>query len=259
MTSPVDIVNIALASFGAQSTISSFDEGSPEADAAKLLYGPKINALFRAAPWAFARKQIYLTQLKALIIDGVLSDTADRPPQPWYYEYQYPSDCIKIRYLLPNFVASDSGVSIPFTTGPGVQFPYQVWDTTPIRFQRATDLDADGNQISVLLTNVFQAQAVYTCTVDSPDLWDQSFLDAATLYLGTWLLQALAQDRAGFRDMISVTNNILSGARAVDGNEQIVSTENTPDWLLARGAGGPTANLNYIGWEYLAWPDGTSS
>ena len=49
------IVNQALGQAGTQSTISSFNEGSPEADVAALYYSTKIDALFRAAPWNSTR------------------------------------------------------------------------------------------------------------------------------------------------------------------------------------------------------------
>lgn len=254
MTSAVDVVNIALAEIGSQSTISSFQEDSAEANAAALLYQPKIDALLRAAPWAFARKQVFLTQLKAVLIDGVLQ--TDLPPQPWYYEYAYPSDCIRVRYLLPNFNYSSSGISIPPTTATSLM-PFLGWNGEPIRFQIATDLDADDNTIRVLLTNLYQAQAVYTSRIDNPDLWDPSFLQAATSYLGVWFIQALARDRGGLRDQLGIMAGVLKQARADDGNEASTSMDNTPDFILARGAGGTTANLNFIGYEPLAWPGGT--
>ncbi len=91
MSSPVDVCNRSLQQIGAQAFISSISpsDGSTEANVCSVLYTPKIQALHRSAHWNFARKQLALTQLKAQIVNGVVSATP--PPFPWLYSYAYPA------------------------------------------------------------------------------------------------------------------------------------------------------------------------
>src|SRR5580765_8064894 len=114
--SPVDVANLALAEGATRTLINGFPpiDNTPAAVTAGLFYTPKIQMLLRAAPWTFARRQIQLTQLKAAVVNGVVS--TNPPPQPWQFEYAYPSDCPRARFLIQFQQPSPSGT--PFTTGP---------------------------------------------------------------------------------------------------------------------------------------------
>ena len=257
MTSAIDLCNQALYTIGEQTTIQSFQDGSPAANACATLYQPKLDALFRAAPWGFATKQIFLSQVRAVQIDGELTD--DPPPQPWLYEYLYPSDCIRARFILPNFLPTSSSGAVPMTTLNNVSYwNVRGWQGQPLPYKIALDTDpTEDNDIKVILTNIFQAQMVYTKRVDDPNLFDPQFINAAATYLGVWLLNALGRNAQSFRDQIALSMDIIKQARSDDGNEGTLTVDNSPDWIRIRGGGGPTAEMANFGWyDRLEWPGG---
>ena len=261
MTSPTDIANVALMEIGSQSTVSSINpsDGSTEGNACSILYTPKIQALHRAAHWNFARKQALLTQLKAAVINGVVS--TDPPPIPWLYEYAYPVDCIKARFLMP-LINTNSSTSPPLTTN---QSAIPLWWNIPaVPFVVGTDFDAEGNTIRVILTNAPQAILVYTADYSQfPDLWDPHFTNAASSYLGAWLVNALARNKDLWADQFRVVKDAVDGARVSDGNEGLTSVDNLPDWMRVRGVLGASFGEQfgaqcYYGWDSVGFPSGFS-
>lgn len=254
MTSPVDVVNLALSEIGTQGTVSSINpsDGSAEGNAASLLYEPKIKALMRSANWGFCRKQLTLTLLRAAVIDGAVS--SDPPPQPWLFEYAYPSDCLRAQYVVP--IVQNDGISPPLTTGTVLANPWQ--SSGAVKFQISSAEDADGNIIKVILTNQENAVLVYTRYIENPDLWDPSFLSAATATLGAFFVPALSMNRDLMQLQIKVAADIITQARVSDGDEGLTMQDHTPDWIRIRGFGpslyGPTAP--FANWDAMLFPGG---
>src|SRR4051812_47474771 len=119
MASQIDICNRALLSIGARAQVSSISpsDGSTAADACAVLFTPTFEALGRTANWNCLRKQATLSLLAAAAgtpenPDGTVLGT---PSQPWLYEYGYPSDCLRVRQLVPTW-PSATGASVPETT-----------------------------------------------------------------------------------------------------------------------------------------------
>lgn len=261
MGSPVNIVNQALSEIGQQVQIASFNDNTAASRAASLLYTQKIQMLSRAAPWDKFRAQLALTQLKATVINGVT--TGNPPPTPWNFEYAYPSDCIKARFLQPTPTPIPGGV--PLTTAPNAALSTSSLNTR-IPFVVGTDFDAGNNPISVILTNLCQAQLVYNRDLSQvPDLWDPLFTSAAVALLGAYLINALARNKAQMDDQIALAKNIIDQARAASANESISSVDHMPDWIAARMAGSTPWAWNQggpNGVSYEAWggscgfPDG---
>lgn len=280
---PVVVANIALANIGAQSDIQSFDpsDGSTEANIVALYYRSKIDALFRAAHWGFARRQIFGTQLKAAI-DQNGNLTANPPPQPWLYEYAYPSDCLKVRFCMPNLNpggplpngpgAGKSGTpwSTQFSTGFGPQTnnPPIVPPTTattfspsgrlaPVAFVVASDFDQSGNPVKVILCNETQAQIVYTARIDDPNQWDALFFEAACATLGAWMVNAINRNAQLASEQMQIAMSIVTAARVSDGNEGFPKQDHAPDWMRIRGAhSGSWDGTHFSGWDSIAWPNG---
>jgi hypothetical protein len=238
MASEVDIVNRALITIGAQSTVSSIrpSDGSPEASVAAILFDPTRDSLLRAATWNFARKQTFLAQLKSA------SDTNPTIPQPWQYEYGYPSDCIKCRYIL-NAVAQSQTSSVPLMSAVG-NVGVSVDYGHPVKFEIATDTDASGNPTRVILTNQYQAQLVYTARITNPDIWDAEFQEAMVMSLSAKLVPALSLDMALYKACMQAAQMIIDQARIDDGTELVSNADHTPDWMSARGSSG---NITYSG------------
>jgi len=255
----VQIVNIALAEIGAQAQVSSINpsDGSAEGNAASLLYHPKIDDLHRAAHWNFARAQTSLTMLKAAAgTPENPTGTTPSSPQPWQYSYAYPPDCLKARYIIPVF--TNSSAQIPFTTADNMAPPNYGLDAA-VKFIVGTDFDAMNNRVRVIFTNMSNAQLVYTARIDDPNLWDASFVQAASAYLGAWFVNALARNRGLYKDQMELAMGVVQKARATDGNEGPSAMDHTPDWIRARGASPAYlgAGSYFYGWDSLAWPSGS--
>ena len=227
---PVEVCNIALAEVGNRVQINSFSDTTPQAQAARLFYTPKVQMLMRAAPWDCLRAQINLAQLKAAYIAGAPS--TNPPPQPWQYEYSWPTDCLRARFLIPTYGVGAGG--IPLTTAPNVVLPCTT-PPTAVPFVPGTDNDANGNPIKVILTNLFAAQLIYTKDLSQyPDLWDSMLLTAATATLAAYFINALARDKAQMSEQVAIAKNAVEQARSVSGNESISSVDHIPDWMQAR-------------------------
>lgn len=252
MTSPVDVVNIALTTIGSQSTISRIGEEGTEGSVAAILYKPKIDALHRSAHWNCMRKQLALTQLKAAIVNGAAS--SDPPSIPWLYEYAYPSDCLKARFILPYYNTDYTGV--PFTTADSVA--PSLLTGPPVKFIVATDTNAQGKVIRVILTNMPQAILVYTARIEDPDMWDPHFLNAASSTLAAWFVNALMGKRTLMLDSISVAKEIILEARVSDGNEGLENADSLPDWMRVRATRNAYYDSGYYfnGWDAMGFPGG---
>lgn len=79
----IDLCCRALVKLGARA-ITSFDEGTAEAEVAASLYSTIRDALLSAHPWNFAMQQRTLAKL------------ADSPTADYANAFQLPSDCIRV-------------------------------------------------------------------------------------------------------------------------------------------------------------------
>lgn len=266
MTSVVDICNMSLGLIGARSSISSINpsDGSNEANYCALYYPNVMRMLLRSAHWARARKQVSATLYKQRFINGQLS--TNPPPQPWCYEYLYPADCLKERFILKICPEQINTPNPPLTTGQG-QFPAAQQFAGFAKFTPALDTDAQGNPITVFLTDQGQAQLVYTADISqNPDLWDSQLVMAATHSLAAYLVNPLARNKDLFNDMVAGAKVAIDSARATDGNEALPNTDNIPDWVRTRfvsgygwGSWGGAANGTggfIMGWDSMAFPGG---
>jgi hypothetical protein len=259
---PVDVCNVALGEIGQRVRIGSFTDNSPAANAAQLFYTSKVQALIRAANWGFTRAQITLTQWKAALVNG--QPSASPPPQPWLYSYLYPADCLRLRFVLPTLQTPVA--SPPLTTNASSPFCYPGVPTA-IPFVEATDLDPDNNPIRVVLSNLTQAQAIYTRDLSQfPNLWDPLFHSAVTATLGAYFINALSRDKGQMQEQIAIAKNLLDTARVMNANEGINNVDHVPDWMRIRrttgipwllsSMSGPTGAMPGGSWDSMVFPDG---
>ena len=204
---------------------------------------------------------------------GQTPDVGTQVIAPWTYEYEYPIDCVKARFLpwnsnpqqpnpplmtglqqpplnavrlvpAPFLVTSDS--TYPVTTGvPPAWSQYPEWWLT----------EGSGPvSRSVVLTNVpTQPQSnaatvfpslVYTALVIYPSQWDDLFGEAMVAFLGQKLALTLCKDKklglALRGEMIKTAREAISEARAMSANESGYpqTTDHTPDWIRGRDQGG---------------------
>ena len=275
MTSAVDLVNMALDQISARTSVTGINPPSPPnntaAQVASRTYQTQVDAVFRAAHWNSARLQRELTLLKAAVgtpenpsgydSNGNLNPT---PPVPFLYEYEFPPDCIAVRFVIPRPNLPIPGQA-PIMTNVGIANTPLV--NTSMPFILGVDTDADGNKIKVILSNACKAQAVYTARIDNPDLWDSSLQIAVISTLSAWFCLPLTGDRALMQMRISLAVGYINQARIHDGNEGITSTDYIPDYILVRSTGSGWGGLSangwaggpfYAGWSSIGYPDGVS-
>lgn len=144
MTTEVDITNRALQAIGSQSTITSLTEQSNEAVQAKLVIDQLRDDLLRMAPWdcctAYANL-VYITSVAGTPENTSAGTTLWQPgvpAPPWAYEYQYPVDCLRAVFVVPQFQTGFSG-GIPITTAVTGGAP-AFWQGPPQKFKITTDL-----------------------------------------------------------------------------------------------------------------------
>lgn len=260
---PVDVCNLALSQIGARASITSISpsDGTVAGDACALLYQPTVDAYARAAHWNCNRFTAALTLLKAAsgTPENVSGTTLPTPPVPWLYEYALPSDCLKARFIVPQL--TQQGGSPPLTTGTTAFLPGYLPDVA-VRFVVAVDLDADGNEIAVILTDVGSANAgppqlVYTRRLVNIGLWDSQFMMGAKSALAAWLVNPVNASAAMMSQAMGIAKAMLDGARISDGNEGPQSFDHTPDWISIRAGGRMRPSGLFIApWDAFAFPGG---
>lgn len=259
MASAIDLCNRVLLDIGARgnsvATIASFTEASAAARACQLNYDAMRKLLIRCAPWGCTRKQLPL---------DLLGDAASGTcPFPWLYEYAYPSDCLKFRYLLqiPQNWPFPSSPTVAPAVGDTLVTPY-VSTTRRQRFLISSDLDPAGNARKVLLTNTNQALGVYSYDCTNVDQFDASFTEALVAMVAAKLVMPLTGNTGLMPTFMQIAKDRVVEARVADGNENLPTTDHTPDWIIARGF---QADFYYSGylqygpgvlsesWDSLSW------
>lgn len=254
----VTLVNMALDEIRARASVTSINpsDGSKAGDVASRHYQPRMDALARAVHWNCLRYQASLSLISAA--GGTPENpnsTPPFPPQPWLYEYAWPSSpaCLKARFILPPINTAVGG--IPFMTNLGISQPaFTLKGAVP--FVVSTDLDQNGNQIRVILTNTSQSQLIYTSRVLDPTLWDSNLIDAAVMYLAAWICEPITGSDKLTSEKVQLASALIQAARISDGNEGPQSVDNTPDFIRVRAGQPPWAPIYFVGWDQVSFPGG---
>lgn len=146
MVDKTDIVNRALQAFGSRTTVTASElanNTSNEAIQANLIYENTRDDLLRMAPWNcgtnFANL-VYITSQPGTPENqspGTQLWAKGQPAPPWAYEYQYPVDCLRALFIVPQFQTGFAG-GVPITTavtGGAAAF----WQGPPIKFKVGID------------------------------------------------------------------------------------------------------------------------
>jgi|SRR5579864_2090467 len=286
---PTDIANLALDAIGAETVLGDIEDGVREAQVCLRSYRECLVQLLRGAHWQFARKQAPLTLLGDAT--GQTPNVGTAVTRPWLYVYAYPTDCAAVRYIPHHEIpVSQIANSIALPTTPlmtGLAAPAgRFQKLRPARFLVAlnTDYPPETGQITwevqgvspqgrtVILTNVPQAEAVYTSVVLYPSVWDPLFRAAMVAYLASAIALPLAKDKkmgmALRRDQIAIVKAKVEQARISDGNETWSSSDIQVDWMQFRNYG--SANMRSLmggdqwgdgfwgGWQSVQFADGSA-
>jgi hypothetical protein len=180
ITSPSDIVNLALVRIGYKKRVGSLYDGSKAASLALDIYAQTRDDLLRDGDWPFAERNGSLTLLKsAPALPGgghgyipPIVWTSAYPPLPWLFEYDWPADCLKVRAVKP------------------VSLFVPNFDPQPHLFSIAND-NANSPAKRVILSNVESPICTYTGQVTDPSTWPQDFIEALAAALGRRLAPGL--------------------------------------------------------------------
>lgn len=259
--SVISISNRALLSVGARAQVSSLAEGSTEANAISVLYTPTFEALARTAPWNCLRKQATLTLLAAAqgTPENPDGTSLPFPPSPWLYSYELPPDCLQVRFMMPPFTTNTPSGTAPLTSVNNLAQSWVPGASGQIQFAVAYATDTQNNPIQVILTNLSQAQAVYTVDQSNPTIWDSLFQAAMVASLAAFLVPALSLNMQLMQIQIKVAEAAIAQARIRDGNEGTTSQDRVPDWMRARTTGylydyGGAGTQPWGAWTGMSWP-----
>src|SRR6185437_1286291 len=128
------LCNLALLQVAARAQVQSISpsDGTPAGDICTQLYQPTIDAFARAAHWNCLRFQtgapgskfpppLQLIKAAPGTPEAIANPALPAPPQPWFYEYALPPDCLKARFLVP--LLTPTGTSPPLTSAGGMILP----------------------------------------------------------------------------------------------------------------------------------------
>jgi hypothetical protein len=274
MNLPSDVAQEAIDESGTDYLLGDIEDGSGPAQIILRKYQQCLMQLLRGANWNFARTTTQLTLLADAT--GNTPNVGTIVPVPWIYEYQLPSDCMRLRFIPWNMPWQNPGIppgnitppnpSSPIVTGLGnPQLTGQ--RIRPARFVVANDSNypppagsvsweiqgVSPSSRTVILTNVANAFAVYTALILYPSLWDSLFRAALVSYLASEIALPLAKDKKFGLTMraqnIQIFKAKLEQARIRDGDEMTASSNLVVDWMQARWTGGAG------GWGNT-WSDG---
>lgn len=146
MTTVADIINRGLQPLGTRTNVTAAEllaNTSNEAIQANLSVDTIRQDLLRMAPWNCGMTMAQLVYITS--IPGTPENTSPatnqwergQPAPPWAYEYQYPADCLRPCWIVPQtLTGQQSGVPIfPVVTGGAPTF----WQGPPVKFKVATD------------------------------------------------------------------------------------------------------------------------
>ncbi|MBF0164469.1 MAG: hypothetical protein HQM01_08250 [Magnetococcales bacterium] len=218
MTTPVDICNRALSLIGGRATIATFAEPGVEALQCRLHYEATRQSLLRRHPWGFARAQVALAEL-------------GNPPAPWRHQYAMPGRCLRLRFVMSAAAPVCPGMAVPSGGGFG-------------NYQIGTTAGTDPHPVTVILTDIPNAMAVYTADIEDPGLWDAGFTTAMVHALAAAICQGITGDKGLSQALTQMAQLTVNTAMASSANESpSIRPTHTPDWIAARNGYGDITPL----------------
>lgn len=200
ISTPADVANNSLTRLGYKLRVGTLVDGSNQSQVILQVYGQTRDELLRNFDYDFAKRTVTLTLLKRAPAGGYFPpnvwDPATMPPVGFLFEYGYPTDCVKIRNLVPqpSFVVNMNPQPIDWTE-------FNDNGYTPAR--------------RTILTNVESAIAVYSGRVTDPSNWDVAFSEAFSAALarriGPSLVSLDAAKAESADEQVSVVQSQMEG------------------------------------------------
>lgn len=198
MASVVSICNLALSNIG-KDNIQALTDAGAEARACSQFYEHTRDLLLHGYPWRFAGATVSLAQI-----------TNERTGL-WAYAYQRPSDCLKVRWLRPEYSETEPALSVQ----DEMAIPYEI----------------EGQAI---YTNLSPAFLRYTSAVVDPTRFPPLFVDALAWHLSVRLAMPLTRDAKVRAEAFQMANITLGQAQMMDANEQRETSDFESTFAQAR-------------------------
>ncbi len=177
--SEASIANLALLRIGSTQSISSFADGSNEANQCAAAYPQCRDAVLADFPWPWAKAEAPLAQVAGPEINNT------RARAEWARSYRYPSDCIKVHQLL----ATPNPNDLPY----GYSQPWLRESTNPMPVEFDIGSDASGRLILADFNGIgYGVTATYTQKVSDPTQFAPDFADALAWRIAVDLAMGLA-------------------------------------------------------------------
>lgn len=292
---PADIINQSFDAVAVDVVLGDLNDPTKEAQVSMRAYAQCRRQLLRAAHWDFARKTAPLFLLADA--SGATPNVGTLVPQPWLYEYAYPTDCLKVRFIpwnnFPQGTPAPPG-NIAIATTPLTSVsstpPFNNVKTRRAKFVISTDYNYPVQIVpgtewwetpgvsptgrTVILTNVYNAQAIYTEDMIYPNMWDPQFRAALVAYIASEIALSLSKEKLPVKlqlrnEQIKIAKEKIAQARITDGNEGTYTNDISVDWMRIRyggagrgfnwgeGYGGGPGGFGY-GWDQCGFADGSA-
>lgn len=199
MSSIVAISNLALSNIGKEN-IQSMDEASTEARLCRQFYDHTRDLMLQGYPWNFAGKT------------AALAEVANDKPGQWGFAYQRPSDCLKIRWVRPEYSEEKGAID----RQDEISIPYEV----------------DG---ALIYCNLSPAFLRYTFKQADPSRFSPLFTDALSWHLAVRLAMPLTGDPKIRADAWQVAQQMTGAAQMADANEERENYWTRTDLIEGRG------------------------
>lgn len=199
MASIVSICNLALSNLG-KANISALSEMSAEARACNQFYDHVLGTLLQAYPWRFAGKTQSLAEI-----------TNDKPGA-WGYAYSRPVDCLKVRWVRPEYSETDPS---PQTLQEEIANPF----------------DIEGQTIYCNLSPAFLR---YTWRASDPATFSPLFIEALSWHLAVRLAMPLTRDPKVRADAFQLAMRMQGEAATADANDVRETSDHDSDFVEAR-------------------------
>lgn len=248
-TTKEQICNQALSDIGSKVLLVNFaTDTTPVSVQCRLWYDTMRQSLLQAAPWGLARKLAPLTKL-ALLSD--LPMPTDM--YPWLVKYTYPTDCLRVNYLLPPPLPPLPDGTPNVSGGPIFSNPWGM-PSRANRFIASYDENVSSPR-KVLLSNLIGAYGVYVKDVVDPTFFDASFAKALVAAMSYKLVMPVTGN-IGMKSLFAkIAEDEITKARVKDGNEAVTTSDHVPDWIAGREFAPPLTGSFALGDWYNGWLD----
>ena len=202
-----DIYNMALAAIGVSRFVQAVGEGSNEANVLNVFWESARDQCLQDFPWGFAMRYAEL-QLISKTIQG------------WAYCYQYPSNCLQARVIMPTF--SDITINTHL---------YDHYFRTRIPYAVVENEAGGGLAIA---TNIETPTLAYTARIETITLWSPAFVNALSWFLASKIAAPLSASPEYAIQAGQAYEAALLKAGALSLNEDREKPEPECDLLRAR-------------------------